>query len=380
VADDESGISRFGGRQGVGVALLAAVLFGLSAPIAKLLLGRTTPQLLAGLLYLGSGLGLLAVWLVHRRGSHEAPLTRRDAPWLAGAIAFGGVVGPLLLMIGLTRTAASAASLLLNLEGVFTALLAWFVFRENFDWRIALGMLAILAGGVVLSWEGELRVGGVLGSLAIAGACLAWAVDNNLTQKVSGGDPVQVAMLKGLVAGTVNTAIAIALGATWPRGGTVSAAMVLGFLSYGASLTLFVLALRHLGTARTGAYFSVAPFVGAAASLVIFRERPTALFLTGAALMALGVWFHLTERHDHVHYHEAMEHEHAHVHDEHHRHAHDSNDPAVTDPTPHSHVHRHEPIAHTHPHYPDLHHRHSHDAADASEHAEERAGPGTRAG
>jgi drug/metabolite transporter (DMT)-like permease len=276
---------------------VAAVLFGLSAPITKLLLGRTTPLLLAGLLYLGAGLGLLAVWLVRRRGSHEVPLTRHDAPWLAGAIAFGGVVGPLLLMIGLTRTPASAASLLLNFEGVFTALLAWFVFRENFDWRVALGILAILAGGVVLSWGGELSVG-LLGPLAIAGACLAWAVDSNLTQKVSGGDPVQVAMLKGLVAGIVNTSIAIALGATWPSGGTVSAAMVLGFLSYGASLTLFVLALRHLGTARTGAYFSIAPFVGAAGSLVIFRERPTALFLTGAALMALGVWFLLTERHE----------------------------------------------------------------------------------
>jgi drug/metabolite transporter (DMT)-like permease len=135
----------------VGLALLAAALFGLSAPLAKLLLGRTTPQLLAGLLYLGSGVGLFAVWLIRRGGSREAPLTRRDAPWLAGAIAFGGVAGPLLLMIGLTRTPASAASLLLNLEGVFTALFAWFVFRENFDRRIALGMLAILVGGVVLS-------------------------------------------------------------------------------------------------------------------------------------------------------------------------------------------------------------------------------------
>jgi drug/metabolite transporter (DMT)-like permease len=362
-------------RRGAGFALLAAVLFGLSAPFAKLLLGRTTPQLLAGLLYLGSGLGLLAVWLVRRRESREAPLTRRDAPWLAGAIAFGGVVGPLPLLIGLARTPASAASLLLNLEGVFTALLAWFVFRENFDRRIALGMLAIGAGSVVLSWQGELRVGGLLGPLAVAGACLAWAIDNNLTQKVSGGDPVQVAMLKGLVAGAVNTTLAIALGAKWPSGGTVTAAMILGFLSYGVSLTFFVLALRHLGTARTGAYFSVAPFVGAAVSLVIFRERPTALFLTGATLMALGVWLHLTERHEHEHRHDAMEHEHAHVHDEHHRHVHGAGDPLVTDPVPHSHWHRHEPMAHAHPHYPDLHHRHSHDSAVASEQAGRRAGP-----
>lgn len=348
-------------HRGVALAMLAAVLFGLSAPLAKLLLGRTTPQLLAGLLYAGSGLGLLATWLVRRRGSREAPLAGRDAPWLAGAILFGGVAGPLLLMLGLARTPAATASLLLNLEGVLTATLAWFVFRENFDRRIALGMIAIVAGGVVLSWEGGLAVGGVVGPLAIAGACLAWGIDNNLTQKVSGGDPVQVAMLKGLVAGAVNTAIALALGARLPGAGTSGAAMALGFASYGVSLVLFVLALRQLGTARTGAYFSLAPFVGAAASLAIFRERPTAPFLAGAALMAVGVWLHLTERHAHEHAHEAQEHAHAHVHDAHHQHAHGPDDPPATDPVPHSHAHRHEPLVHTHEHYPDLHHRHGHE-------------------
>ncbi|MEJ7809581.1 MAG: EamA family transporter [Gemmatimonadaceae bacterium] len=355
---------RGASRRGVGLALAAAALFGVSAPFAKLLLRGAAPQLLAGLLYLGSGVGLALVWLYRGRrasGRREAPLTRRDAPWLAGAIAFGGVAGPLLLMVGLLRTPAATAALLLNFEGVFTALLAWFVFRENFDRRIALGMLVIVAGGAMLSWGGRLTWGNLAGPLAVAGACLAWAVDNNLTQKVSGGDPVQVAMLKGLVAGAVNTGIALALGAAWPAAGGVTGALVLGFLSYGVSLTLFVLALRYLGTARTGAYFSVAPFAGAAAALALFPERPTALFLAGAALMALGVWLHLTERHEHAHAHEPMEHGHAHVHDEHHRHAHGPGDPPVTDPTPHSHPHRHEPLVHTHPHYPDLHHRHSHD-------------------
>ncbi|MFL5562867.1 MAG: DMT family transporter [Gemmatimonadaceae bacterium] len=353
-------------HRGVGVALLAALLFGVSAPFAKLLLRDAAPQLLAGLLYLGSGIGLGVVWLVQRRRAagesvREASLTGADAPWLAGATAFGGVLGPLLLMMGLARTPASSASLLLNLEGVFTALLAWFVFRENFDRRIALGMVAIVAGGALLSWQGRVTLGGVAGPLLVIGATLCWAIDNNLTQKVSKGDPVQIAMLKGLVAGTVNTAIALGLGAHWPTAPRLAGALTLGFLSYGVSLVLFVLALRQLGTARTGAYFSSAPFVGAALSLVIFRERPTVGFAAGAALMALGVWLHLTERHEHEHRHELLVHEHGHVHDEHHQHEHAPGDPPVTDPVPHSHRHRHEPMVHAHAHYPDIHHRHGHE-------------------
>jgi drug/metabolite transporter (DMT)-like permease len=344
--------------RGVGFAVVAAILFGVSAPFAKLLGRAEAPQLLAGLLYLGSGTGLTLVWLARRRSKQEAPLSRADAPWLAGAISFGGVLGPLLLMIGLARTPASSASLLLNLEGVFTALLAWFVFHENFDRRIALGMAAIVAGGAVLSWEGRAELGGIWGPLLIAGATLCWAVDNNLTQKVSARDPVQAAMLKGLVAGTVNTSIAVTLGAAWPRLPTLTGALVLGFLSYGVSLVFFVLALRHLGTARTGAYFSAAPFVGAMVSLIVLRERPSLAFAAAAALMALGVWLHVTERHEHEHRHELMEHEHLHVHDEHHRHSHTPNDPPGE---PHSHPHRHEPMVHTHEHYPDIHHRHGHE-------------------
>ena len=345
----------------IATALLAAVLFGMSAPFGKLLLRDAVPQLLAGLLYAGSGLGLLIVWLV-RRGGHadETPLTRRDLPWLAGAIAMGGIVAPVLLMTGLARTPASAASLLLNLEGVFTALLAWFVFHENFDRRIALGMAAILVGGLVLSWEGRVAWGGVSGALLVAGACLCWGIDNNLTQRVSGGDPVQVAMIKGLVAGSVNTGIALVLGAHFPSVVRTSGAMVVGFFGYGVSLVLFVLALRQLGTARTGAYFSTAPFVGAAVSLMVFHERPTIALLSAMALMGLGVWLHVSERHEHAHRHEPMDHAHAHVHDAHHQHAHGTADPAVTDPVPHAHPHHHEPIAHSHAHYPDLHHRHSH--------------------
>ncbi len=347
------------GSKGVGLALIAALLFGASAPLAKGLLAGTRPQLLAGLLYLGSGTGLLLYWLAHRQAHEaaEAPLGRTDLPWLAGAVLAGGVVGPLLLMVGLTSTPASAASLLLNLEGVFTAGLAWIVFREHVHRRIVLGMSAIIAGGVLLSWQGRLAWGGLAGPLAVAGACLAWAVDNNVTQKISASDPVQITMLKGLVAGATNTGIALMLGARSPAAPVMLGALVIGFLGYGASLVLYVRALRELGTARTGAYFSLAPFIGAALAIVLWREPVTTPFLLAALLMAVGLWLHLTERHEHPHVHERLEHAHAHVHDLHHQHAHGPDDPPGE---PHTHPHRHEPVTHAHPHYPDIHHRHPH--------------------
>ena len=345
---------------GVGPALLAAVLFGASTPLAKLLLADIPPVLLAGLLYAGSGLGLGA-WLLLRRlrgrGSDaEASLQRRDLPWLAGAVLFGGVLGPVLLMLGLVATPASSASLLLNLESVLTALLAWIVFRENVDVRIFLGMLAIVAGGVLLSWT-QAPVGLPWGALLIAGACACWAIDNNLTRVVSGGDPVQIAAIKGAVAGCVNIGAALALGYRLPSALPMASAAVIGLTGYGISLVAFVLALRHLGSARTGAYFSTAPFVGAALSLLLLRESPGLAFWIAGALMALGVWLHVSERHEHLHVHEAMEHEHLHRHDAHHQHAHDFD---WDGSEPHSHPHKHEPMTHSHPHYPDLHHRHRH--------------------
>ena len=347
------------GRSGVLYAILAAALFGASTPLAKLLLGEIPPVALAGLLYLGSGLGLSAWWLLAglRGRSAEARLNRADLPWLAGAVGAGGVVGPALLMLGLASTPASTAALLLNLEGVLTALLAWFVFRENFDRRIALGMAAITAGGVLLSWGGTHGVQVPWGSLAVAGACLAWAVDNNLTRKVSASDPVQVAAIKGVVAGTVNLALGFGLGFHVPAVTTVLAAGAVGLLGYGVSLVCFVLALRHLGTARTGAYFSLAPFVGAGLSLAVFSEQVTGYFAAAALLMGIGVWLHLTERHEHEHLHEEMEHYHLHHHDEHHQHEHAPGDPPGE---PHSHPHRHTALRHSHPHYPDIHHRHEH--------------------
>jgi drug/metabolite transporter (DMT)-like permease len=335
-------------------------LFGASAPFAKVLLRDQPPQLLAGVLYGGAGLGLAVIALLNRKAATESRLTRTGAPWLFGAIAFGGVVGPVLLMIGLAETPASTSSLLLNLEGVFTASLAWVVFRENVDRRIAVGMAAIVAGGLVLSWGNRAELSSWSGPLAISGACLCWAIDNNLTQKVSGSDPVVTATLKGLIAGVVNIGIAVALGATLPRASIALAAATLGFASYGASLAFYILALRYLGTARTGAYFSLAPFVGAALAILGWHEPVTVFFAIGAACMAFGVWLHLTERHSHLHEHEPFDHDHAHIHDEHHLHDHTLDDPPVTDPVPHAHRHRHARLVHAHQHYPDLHHRHTH--------------------
>jgi drug/metabolite transporter (DMT)-like permease len=245
----------------------------------------------------------------------------------------------------------------LNLEGVLTALLAWFVFRENFDRRIAAGMLAITAGAAVLSWQGSLSFNNAIGPLAIIGACLAWAVDNNLTRKVSLSDPVQIAMLKGLIAGTVNLVLALLLGASLPALPAILAAAIVGLLGYGMSLVLFVVALRHLGTARTGAYYSTAPFVGAIIAVVGLGEPVNLQIIVAGALMGIGVWFHLTERHEHEHEHAPLSHEHRHVHDDHHRHSHGPDDPAGE---PHTHRHVHVRLRHRHAHYPDAHHRHGH--------------------
>lgn len=338
---------------GVLAALGAALLFGAGTPAAKLLLGPVSPWLLAGLLYLGSGIGLAT--LRRFRRSPPVRLARGETKWLAGAILAGGVAAPVLLMWGLSRMPASDASLLLNAEGVFTALLAWFVFRENFDRRIALGMALIVAGAVVLSWPGDASSATALPALAVIGACFFWALDNNLTRKVALADARFIAMAKGLVAGAANVVIAWTLGATLPTPEILLAAGAIGFFSYGVSLVLFVLALRHLGTARTGAYFSTAPFAGALIAIPLLGETVTATLVVAGLLMGAGVWLHLTEHHGHEHAHEALEHEHEHVHDEHHQHEH-----AEPVSGRHTHWHRHEPLTHSHPHYPDAHHRHDH--------------------
>ena len=259
-------------------------------------------------------------------------------------ILFGGIAGPLLLMLGLARTDAASGSLLLNLEGLASMAIAWLVFRENVDRRLLTGAAAILAGALALSWEGQgVRLD--TGALLIVGACLAWGIDNNLTNKLSAADPVRIALIKGLVAGGVNTALALARGAEMASAGGIVAAGLVGFVGIGVSVVLFVLALRHLGNARSSAYFSLAPFIGAVLALALGEGAWSTQLLLAGVLMGIGTWLHLAERHEHAHEHEAMAHEHAHVHDEHHQHAH---------------WHRHAPLRHAHVHYPDLHHRHGH--------------------
>lgn len=322
-----------------------------------MLVGSVAPQLLAGLLYIGAGVGLALV-----QGGRaalgipatEAPIRRHDLPLLTAVVLCGGLVAPLLLMLGLQRTSAASGSLLLNLEGLATMLIAWVVFRENVDRRLMLGALAIVAGAIILTWSGE---GAHLdtGAALIAAACLAWGIDNNLTRKLSSADPVVIATIKGLAAGGANIAIALLLGASMPPLFVTGAAALVGFLGVGVSLVLFMLALRHLGAARTGAYFSLAPFIGALIAVALLAEPVTSQLVTAGLLMSVGLWLHLTERHEHEHVHHAMEHEHTHVHDDHHQHDHDG---CVTEP--HSHRHRHATLHHTHPHYPDIHHQHHH--------------------
>ena len=348
-------------RPGVSAALGAALLFGAGTPLAKALLAEVDPWLLAGLLYLGSGLGLTLVRLL-RPTSARTRLARGEWRWLALAVAFGGVMGPVLLMYGLVGMPASGAALLLNAESVFTAVIAWVVFRENVDRRVFIGMLAIVEGAVFLSWPARADFGDMLPALAVLGACLCWGIDNNLTRKVSLADAGWIASVKGLGAGATNLLLAFAFGAAWPAWSAIGGALAVGFLAYGVSLVLFVIGLRHLGTGRTGAYFGVAPFFGALLAITALGENATLQLLIAGAFMALGVWLHLTERHEHAHIHEVLEHEHGHTHDEHHQHTHAEPLPPGTE---HSHRHRHEPMEHRHPHFPDAHHRHEHGSVKA---------------
>ena len=350
------------------IALASAALFGLSAPLAKQLLGGIPAIELAGLLYLGSGLGLALFALVRRAEDHHphhhavVPLRGSDYGWLGGAIVCGGIVGPVLLLRGLSDLPASEASLLLNLEAVFTVVVARAFFREHVSGRVWLATAVMLGAGLLLTWRPGEELQFSPAALAIGGACLAWALDNNLTRNISSADPVRTAMVKGFVAGAANLALAASVGAFRPPGEAIFAALALGALSYGASLALYIVAQRHLGSARTGAHFATAPFIGAAFALIVFNEGSSTAFWVSLSLMVVATSLLITERHAHRHRHERLVHEHAHVHDQHHHHPHPPGDAPVPghEGEPHTHRHEHQPMAHTHPHLPDLHHRHEH--------------------
>ena len=347
---------------GVWAALASAFLFGAGTPLAKSLLGQISPWLLAGLLYAGSGLGLLIYRVLKKLPMPR--LNRNESLWLLAAVACGGGVAPVLLMFGLSGLTASHASLLLNAEAVLTTLLAWALFKEHLGSRITLGMALIVAGALLLSWpsvdvNSGLEPAQLWSALAVVTACAFWALDNNITRKVAHVDASWIACVKGLSAGMTNLLLAFLIGAAWPSPFVITAAMVVGFLAYGVSLALFVVALRHLGASRTGAYFSTAPFVGAVIAVVFFADPVTWQLGVASALMGLGVWLHLTENHGHLHQHELLVHTHAHTHDAHHAHDHSESGNAQQQGE-HSHSHQHEPLEHSHAHFPDAHHRHKH--------------------
>lgn len=337
------------------LALVAAALFGASTPLAAPLVQSTSPVLIAGLLYLGSALGLGVWWLLSRPRLGLRNLSRAERFAFMGAILFGGVLGPAFLMIGLRATGAASTALLLNLEILFTALIAWGLFRENAGLRVVFGMALLLAGATLLAFAMNQVKGFAWGALAVVAACLCWAIDNNLTRDVSSPHPVALALIKGAVAGPINVGLALFAGAAMPAADGLGAALLIGAVGYGASLVLFITALRELGSARTAAYFASAPFAGVALALLIGTESPPLMFWLAMAMMATGVWLHLSERHAHTNTHEALVHDHEHVHDTHHRHEHE---PGQDAGKPHRHPHRHQPLTHTHPHTPDLHHRH----------------------
>jgi drug/metabolite transporter (DMT)-like permease len=341
-------------------ALLAAALFGAGVPLAKLLAGQIEAIPLAALLYLGSGVGLLLFQGAQRltgRTGRESAVARTDLPWLVGATLAGGVLAPVILMFALRSTPAATASLLLNFEGVATALLAALLFREHLGGRTWLAVLLVTIAGSVLSWNPVERLGLSLGVLGVVAACALWGLDNNLSRHISGKNPVTIAAAKGMVGGTCSLVMAMLLRNPLPPLPACLLAMTLGLFSYGVSIVLFIYALRGLGAARTGALFATAPFIGTALSLAMFRDRPNLQFLMAIPLMLIGAVLLLAERHAHRHAHVPLEHDHRHRHDDdHHRHEHRP-EPAAAE---HAHQHVHEPANHEHPHTPDEHHRHEH--------------------
>lgn len=336
------------------LALLAAALFGLSTPLVQHFgqgLGAFTT---AALLYAGAAVVAL---LMRHPPEREASLLRSDFPRIAAMAAFGAVIGPVALAWGLQRTSGSSASLMLTLEALFTAVLAWRLYGETMDKRVGMAMLFLLAGGVALVLEqglaGDTQLSGLL---AVLIATAAWGVDNTLSRGVADRDPGQVVLAKASLGTAATVGLALLFGEPMPGTIAACALLAIGATGYGLSLRLYLLAQREFGAGRTGSVFAFAPFIGALGAFALGNRSGTWMLVAGGVLMLIGVVLHLFESHGHEHDHEAIEHEHAHSHDdEHHLHTH-ADMPAGQ----HSHVHRHEPLRHVHPHVPDAHHLHTH--------------------
>lgn len=332
--------------------LIAAALFGASTPAAKPLLAGLSPLLLAGFLYLGAAIAV-APWAV--RGLSGLSVDRKNVYNLAGAVLFGGVLGPALLLTGLSIASAASVSLWLNLETVATAVLARVFFKEHFSRRTWLAVALVIAGSVLLAPGSP--TGGLASGL-VALACIAWGLDNNLTAIIDRFSPAQVTFTKGLVAGSVNVALGLALDPVPLELWAVGSALVVGAFGYGASLLLYIAGAQHLGATRSQLIFSTAPAWGLGVAWLVLGESLLPVHLVAAALMGLAIWLWHRDGHSHGHVHPRLTHHHWHRHDdEHHEHEHDS---PVLSGTWHSHEHTHEPQEHEHEHHPDLHHRHDH--------------------
>ncbi len=343
----------------LGLALAAAILFGAATPASKLLLDSLAPFQLAGLLYLGAMLGMVPLVAREARGAPVAPLDSANRRRLAAAVLFGGLAGPVLLLIGLRSSPAGSIALVLNLEGVATAVLGVLFFREHLGRVGWLGVAGALAAAVLVAGGGDWP--GFVGTLFAAAACLCWAIDNHATALIDGLSAERSTFVKGLVAGTCQLAIGAILSPWTATPGIALTALGVGALSYGVSIALYIRAAQRVGATRAQAVFASAPFIGAALSPLVLDERPTALHAVAALLLIPSVAALFWSRHSHVHSHTAMRHTHAHRHDDpHHHHEHDPSSLPPSADTEHTHEHTHEPLSHAHPHWPDLHHRHDH--------------------
>ena len=350
-------------------ALLAAFLFGMSAPISKFLLGEITPILLAAFLYLGAGISLLIIMGLQRLGKKsnptEAQIKKADLPWLAGAILAGGIAAPITLLFSIRGTPAGTASLLLNFEGVSTTLIAALVFKESLSRQALWAILSITFASVLLSTNLNSDWGLSISALGILIACILWGMDNNFTRNISAKDPLAIVTIKGLVAGSFSLVFATVLGDQIPGINIVAGAMLLGCMGYGLSIVLFVYAMRGLGAARTSALFGTAPLAGVVVSSLLFRETYGISFTIAVPLMLIGTMLLAREAHSHNHVHEKAVHEHRHRHDDiHHVHIHTQEEFQAQS---HSHLHSHDHLEHEHSHLPDIQHRHAHISQDGIE-------------